>query len=326
MLKEIKNIALAIALVWIVPVLFFSLIKDDDIAVTEDKPQTLCSIDTTAPPEVERTIRVLKSDNTVEQMEIEDYVTCVVLREMPPEFEPEALKAQAVVARTYTLRRCLNSNNKHQNADVCVSPACCQGFYDKEEYLKDGGTEQLISKVEEAVLSTRSQVLLYNGELIDATYFSCSGGRTEDAVAVWGTDIPYLQSTDSPGEENAARFTDSAEFTLSEFAKLLQLDQENVSGKLIDSITYTRGGGVDEITISGKTFKGTDIRKLLGIRSTAFTIQKDGNSIVVTTKGFGHRVGMSQYGADAMAVKGSDYTEILNHYYKDVVLSEYSDN
>lgn len=321
-----KNLILAVVLAWVAPVIIFTIFWNEDTVVSEKIINEAVDTVSTTDHEIgKQTIRVLMDNNTVVQMDIEDYVVCVVLREMPAEFETEALKAQAVVARTYTLRRCAN-NSKHQNADICTSPSCCQGFYDKQTYVKDGGSEQLILKVEEAVYATKSQVLLYDGELIDATYFSCSGGRTEDAVAVWGTNIPYLQSTDSPGEESALRYTDTVEFSVSEFARLLELNKSDIAGNWIGNISYTKGGGVDKITLSGKSFKGTDIRTRLGIRSTAFTISINGDNIVITTKGFGHRVGMSQYGADAMALQGSSYKEILNHYYKDVVLSEYSGN
>lgn len=315
------NLIVAVVLAWIVPSVILSFYKKEDIGTEERQAETVCV--TTQTQTSTQDIRVLMDDGSVEQMDLETYVTCVVLREMPVEFEVEALKAQAVVARTYTLRRCRN-NTKHNNADVCVNPACCQGFYKKESYIQDGGTEILVRKVEDAVNATKSQVLIYEGDLIDATYFSCSGGRTEDALAVWGADIPYLQSTDSPGEENALRYTDTVTFSVKEFSQLLDLNPTVITEQFVSNISYTRGGGVDQITIGMKNFKGTELRQKLGIRSTAFTISITGDTITVTTKGFGHRVGMSQYGADAMALSGSNYKEILDHYYKDVTLTEYS--
>ena len=272
--------------------------------------------------EDDSTIPILMNDGTIQNMELDAYLICVVLKEMPASFENEALKAQAVVARTYTLRR-LVKGSKHDNAVVCVDSSCCQGFITQDDYLKKGGKRESLDKVIKAVTDTSGLVLVYGDELIDATYFSCSGGSTEDAVAVWGTDVPYLQATKSPGEEKAKYYVNTVTFSTKQFAKLLSIQPANSTSKWIESITYTDGGGIDRIKICGSTYKGTEIRKLLGLRSTSFVITIVGETVTVTTKGYGHRVGMSQYGADAMAVAGSDYEQILLHYYKGVKIVEY---
>ena len=137
-------------------------------------------------------------------------------------------------------------------------------------------------------------------------------------MAVWGTDYPYLRATDSPGEEGAAHYTDTVTFTVAEFAEKLGIAQVTLG-----NATYTAGGGVNTISIGGKEFKGTQVRTLLGLRSTAFTIELSGERVTVTTKGFGHRVGMSQYGADAMALEGKSYREILAHYYQGTALTHF---
>ncbi len=268
-------------------------------------------------------VSVLMDNGEIEQMELDKYLTRVVLREMPAEFDQEALKAQAVVARTYTLRR-IKTGGKHVGASVCTSSSCCQGYRTEQAFLEDGESAQLLEKVQKAVHETENQVLLYNGDLIEATYFSCSGGRTEDAVAVWGADIPYLQATDSPGEENANHYIDTVQFDTDEFMEILGVSADKGLEHCVQHITYTSGGGVDTITICGTEFSGTQVRSLLGLRSTSFVISIVGNRVTITTKGFGHRVGMSQYGAEAMAVAGSDYAEILVHYYKGTSLCEYS--
>ena len=143
---------------------------------------------------------------------------------------------------------------------------------------------------------------------------------------MWGEEIPYLQSVDSPGEEQAVHYTDSVQFTKQEFANRLHINPKEQLTTWFGNVTYTDGGGVDTIVIGGKTFKGTDLRKLLGLRSTAFTITAIGDSVHVTTKGFGHRVGMSQYGAEAMAVRGESYGQILFHYYPGTELTDYTQN
>ena len=266
-------------------------------------------------------VKLLKDDK-IEVMSLDTYVFGVVLAEMPADFELEALKAQAVVARTYTCKKM--ENPKHSNADVCIDSACCQAYMDEFSYLLAGGTNESLQKVRSAVKATQSEVLKYDGELIEATYFSCSGGKTEDAAEVWGADVPYLQAVSSPGEEKASHYTDTVKFTAKEFANMLDISSEGSPGKWVENITYTEGSGVQTIVIQGKIFTGTEIRQKLGLRSTAFVISIAGNSVTVTTKGFGHRVGMSQYGADAMAVQGSLYQDILYHYYTGVTLSNLS--
>ena len=278
-----------------------------------------------APPKAEdadRMIAVLDRDGMVREIAEDAYLRSVILCEMPAEFELEALKAQAVVARTYALRR-VNDSTKHTNAAVCMDPSCCQGYKSVEDYLSQGGKVSDVEKIERAVSETKNMVLTYNGKLIEATYFSCSGGHTEDALAVWGTDIPYLRAIPSPGEEHAARYTDTATFTTAEFAKKLGCNMPENTNNLVDNVAYTAGGGVETLNICGKKFTGTAVRQCLGLRSTAFAITAVGDSVTVTTKGFGHRVGMSQYGADAMAAAGSSFDEILLYYYRGVTLSRY---
>lgn len=258
-----------------------------------------------------KSLYVLLADGMTQEMALEDYILGVVLAEMPASFEIEALKAQAVVARTYTLR-----GKRHGSIDICTDPACCQAYCAPENYK---GSVTALQKVESAVQQTAGMIVTYEGKPIEATYFSCSGGRTEDAVAVWGQSVPYLQAVDSPGEEKASVYLNTTFMTASEFSQAfggLSGSPNNWIGK----ITYTNGGGVETIQIGGKSYKGTQVRKLLGLRSTAFAITIVGSSVTITTKGNGHRVGMSQYGADAMALSGKDYEAILAHYYPGTAL------
>ena len=193
----------------------------------------------------------------------------------------------------------------------------------RDDYLQRGWSEKYIQRVCQAVRETAGQVLLYDGKLIRATYFSCSGGYTEDAVAVWGRDYPYLQSVKSPGEEETVYYTDTKEFTLEDFQDALGVSLDGQPHTWFGQITYTLGGGVDTVQIGGVTYRGTTLRSLLSLRSTVFQIVVREASILFETKGYGHRVGMSQYGADAMAMEGYDYRQILSHYYLDTVLSDY---
>lgn len=226
--------------------------------------------------------------------------------------------AQAVVARTYTLRR--QQGTKHDGGAVCTDPSCCQAYCTEEDYLAAGNSEERLSKVTKAVFDTGYNVLLYEGSLIEATYFSCAGDRTEAAVEVWGSDVPYLQSVESPGEEISGHYVDSVTFSTEEFMNLLDRKLSAAPESWIGNISYTTGGGVDTIEIAGETYRGTELRQRLGLRSTVFRITAIGDTVTVTTKGYGHRVGMSQYGAQAMALQGADHAEILSHYYPGTVL------
>lgn len=284
------------------------------------------TLEESSPEQEEQTssilLPVLLKDGSVEHMDIDTYLTAVVLREMPADFEVEALKAQAIVARTYALKR-FTVGGKHTENAVCTDSSCCQGYCSVDDYLSSGGSRDAVEKVRNAVLSTTGLVLTYQNTLIDATYFSCSGGKTEDAKAVWGSDVPYLQSVESPGEEKAKHYTDTVTFKDTEFASLLGEKLIGAAGTWLEEVTYTDGGGVATIRICGKTYQGTTIRQRLGLRSTAFIITAVGNTITVTTKGFGHRVGMSQYGADAMAVGGNTCEQILAHYYQGTQIVPY---
>ena len=285
----------------------------------QTQPQILAE-ETTAPETVELPMLLRKSDGSVEEMEMDAYLVGVVLAEMPTSFEPEALKAQSVVARTYT-QKAYVSGGKHGDGSVCSRPSCCQAYISESDYLAQGGTQEGVDKVRSAVAATTGCVLTYEGELIAATYFSCSGGSTEDAAAVWGTDFPYLQAVSSPGEENAAHYTDTVTFTAQQFQNALGTSLSGSPSSWFGTVTYTEGGGVATMMIGDESYKGTELRLLLGLRSTAFTVSAGTNEITVTTRGYGHRVGMSQYGADAMAVTGSSYEEILSYYYQGTELT-----
>lgn len=257
------------------------------------------------------TIPIIDQDGTKTYMDLEAYVTGVLLAEMPAEFHQEALKAQSVAARTYTWKA-KTTGGKHGDGSICTDSVCCQAFLPEETYLSYGGSPENIEKVRNAVQSTSSIVLTYDGKLIEATYFSSSGGITEAALAVWGTDYPYLQSVSSPEEDEHLR---SISYSIEEFQDRLGKSFTEDPAEWIDSVEYTEGGGVAVMEICGEHYTGTQLRNLLGLRSTAFDIHADNQTVTITTKGYGHRVGMSQYGAEAMAKAGNSWQQILQHYY-----------
>lgn len=293
--------------------------REEPFALQETTSETAAQ-ESAAPESVVLPMLLRHTDGSVEEMDMDTYLVGVVLAEMPASFEEEALKAQAVVARTYT-QKIYTTGGKHGDSSICTQPSCCQAYVTEADYLAKGGTEENIERIRSAVNATSGYVLTYGGALIEATYFSCSGGATEDAAAVWGTDYPYLRSVESPGEENAAHYTDTVTFTAREFQSALGISLAGEPSAWFGAVTHTAGGGVDTMVIGGETYQGTRLRTLLGLRSTAFEITAEGDTITVTTKGYGHRVGMSQYGADAMAVTGSTYAEILAYYYQGTELT-----
>lgn len=260
-------------------------------------------------------VKVLTEDG-VRKMDIEEYLVGVLLKEMPADFEFEAVKAQAVAARTYTLYRAQNGS-KHADADVCIYANCCQGYTSPVDYVSDSGSSLTVFKMCDAVKATEGEVLLYDNRLIESTYFSSSGGKTEDALEVWGTAVPYLQSVESDEKDTIIK----EEINNDDFCRALGLENGDI---YIGTITYTKGGGIAKVVINGVTFTGKDLRHRLGLRSTKVTLSTADEKVQVITNGNGHRVGMSQYGADAMAVGGSDYRQILTHYYSGVTIQPYT--
>ena len=259
-------------------------------------------------------IIVLTEGGTI-SMNMQEYLTGVLLCEMPSDFEVEALKAQAVAARTFVLYRKENGS-KHPDADICTSASCCQGYLTPESYILAGGNTMTVLRMHDAVCATGEEVLLYDGSIIEATYFSSSGGRTEDAQAVWGSAVPYLKSVNSDEQDT----TYTSEMDKRDFCTALGLQAGEVH---IDEPKYTQGGGIAEVNINGEDFTGLELRRRLRLRSTQISFYVGKEKVQIVTNGYGHRVGMSQYGADAMAVAGNDYRQILTHYYSGVTIGDW---
>ena len=257
---------------------------------------------------------VLDHDGSTQKIELENYVTGVLLGEVSAEFNIEALKAQAVATRTYTLYS-TDVLKKHSSGALCKDSHCCQAYCDQETYFDNGGTEQGLERIMAAVEETAGEVLRYGNDLICATYFACSGGQTEDAQEVWGVSYPYLKSVESQGEESSGFFSHNLTMTKSELQKKLGVQLKGEPSSWFGFVKYTVGGGVDLMRIGGKLYTGVELRNLLSLRSTVIIINATDNEIEIKTKGYGHRVGMSQHGANAMASRGDLYREILAHYY-----------
>lgn len=279
------------------------------------------------------TLRVLAGD-TVEEMTLGDYLQGVLRAEMPASFEEEALKAQAVAARTYTLYKIETGGNHGETADICTDSTCCQAYLDGEKAASNWGekAELYEAKIDNAVAATDSQTILYDGQPILAVFHSSSAGMTRSAGEVWTSDLPYLQSVEAQEDpETIPNYYSRAEFTAQEFkerflAKHPEADLSGDCGGWIKHITIAEAHNVDTVTVGGVTLRGTELRGILGLRSASFEVEaKDGKLIFYVT-GFGHGVGLSQYGANEMAKEGSGYLDILNHYYTGVTVTSYTPN
>ncbi len=254
--------------------------------------------------------------NVIEKIPLENYVMGVLSGEMPTTFPMEALKAQAVAARTYVLRKIEYAKN--QEYDV-VDTVTNQVYYSNGELKERWKTEynEKINLIQKAVLETKGEYLTYQGQIVNAFFFSTSTGYTENCEEVFQENLPYLRSVKSDWEKDISPvFEDSKTFTIQEFYEKLNLDSNSNFSIQVTKTTST--GRVKEIQINGKLFLASDVTKALGLRSSFFEITKNDNQIIVHTKGFGHGVGMSQYGAYGMAKNGSNYQEILKYYYQGV--------
>lgn len=265
------------------------------------------------------------------EMNIEDYIKGVVAAEVPALFEEEALKAQAIAARTFASANLKDFGGggckNYPGADVC-STVHCQAWISKEDRFKNWGADNAVSlwnRISNAVESTKGMVLVYNGELAKyIKYHSTSGGKTEDSVNVFNSKIPYLVSVESPGEELSPKYSTNVVIRREEFIKKMdelspkiKLSNDNL-GAQIKIMDRTEGSRVKNIKIGDKTFTGIDIRWAFLLNSADFTVKVDTKYVTFNVRGNGHGVGLSQYGANAMAKEGKKYDEILKHYYQGI--------
>ncbi len=260
---------------------------------------------------------------------LETYALHVAAGEMPASFPAEALKAQAVAARTYTAYHMLHGGcRSHDDADVCTSSACCQAYCTDQEMRDKWGRdyEENLAKFTDAATDTAGEVLLYDGEPIEALYHSASGGRTENAEDVYSAAVPYLRSVMSTAESGTARLTGEKRWTKAAFCALINEkwpDARLAKGKLasqLEIVDAAESGRVQSLRLGGVTVTGRQARGALGLDSALFTFAFTDAEVIFSTKGFGHGVGMSQTGANAMALGGKTYREILLYYYTDVTL------
>ncbi len=268
-----------------------------------------------------------KSTKKVENIKLDEYLYGVVSAEMPASFEKEALKAQAVVARTYTLYKIVNNNKKHDKADICDDPGCCQAWISKNDRVSKWdkeNREEYWKKIVEAVNDTQGKIVTYNGKPINAFFHANSGGATEAPVNVWGgTGLPYLQTVTTAGEDAYSQYNSKVSITKKEFESKIKEEHSDfkINYKEKDCIKieeYTEGNRVKTIKIGNLKLSGVEIRSIFNLRSANFKVSLDEKNIKFEVLGYGHGVGMSQTGADSLAKSGKNYEDIIHHYYKNV--------
>lgn len=267
----------------------------------------------------------ITKEDKVTEMTKGQYLREVVSAEMPASFEMEALKAQAVAARSYLSAR-MNAYKKdgnppeHKGADICTDPAHCKAWISESERKNLWGDEadKNWDKISRAVSETSGEVIYYGDEVISAVFFSTSSGKTENSKDVWGGDRAYLVSVESPGEENAPNFKSEKTISVDELKRVISenIEGADFSNGVFGDIVRSDAGGIITITLGGIPVKGTLFRTMFDLKSTNVNITVENNNVHFDVTGYGHGVGMSQYGANAMARRGADYKTILCHYYQ----------
>lgn len=320
------------AFVYLLPLFTVGTVKEGEAPQNDTEPQAEQSEKEGFDAKTEVT---LWNGSDVVKLPLDRYLRGVVAAEMPASFPEEALKAQALAARTYTVYQ-LSLYEKgraipesHHGAQLCTDHTHCKAYCETEsEADKKWGKDAdfYLDKIGKAVDDTCGIIATYKGEPIAAVFHSTSSQRTESAAAVWGNDTPYLVSVESPGSESSPRFKGEVKITQEDFkAKMLdtypEMDFSQPPEKWFKASERSEAGGIIEVTVGGVRVKGTWLRQVLGLQSTNFTYSVNGDELIFATTGYGHGVGMSQYGAKALAEQGKTYDEIIKWYYTGVELT-----
>lgn len=271
-----------------------------------------------------------KDSNKVEEVNLDEYIACVVSAEMPVSYDIEALKAQAIVARTYTIYK-ITTSKKHHNADICDKSTCCQAWISKEDRLKKWKEEEANknwNKILEAVNVTVGRIITYKEEPINAFFHANSGGKTQVPFYVWGgSGYPYLQVVETAGEENYSQYKSEVEFTQKEFEEKIKKEHKDFKidykeKACINIEERDDSNRVVTVKLGNLKLSGVETRTLLGLRSANFKVKIEGDNIKFSVIGYGHGVGMSQTGADSLAKQGKTHEEIIKHFYTGVQITE----
>ena len=291
----------------------------------EASPAAEIQTQTQPAPAAAETIRVLLADGQAREMDMQDYLTGVVAAEMPAAFEPEALKAQAVAARTFALY--CAQGHKHTTADVCTDFACCQAWQSQEEQEAKWGEnyDRYATKIRAAIQETAGEYLSFEGKPVFAAFHASSAGATEASGEIWNP-VPYLVSVSSPETaQTVPNYVSSVDCAALDFRDVIlsghpEADFTGEESQWIGEVSRDESGRVKTAVLGDVALSGTELRKLFSLRSTAFDLSYSNGRFLFTVTGNGHGVGMSQYGAQVMAQEGAGYTEILAHYYPGTTL------
>ena len=269
--------------------------------------------------------------DTVQEMTLGDYLWGVVAAEMPANFEEEALKAQAVAARTYTVYKLLHPTDAHE-ADLCDDTGCCQAWMSREDRLAKWGSdgEALADKITRAVTETDGMAVCYGGEPIQAVFHAASDGTTRSAQEVWGTEVAYLQSVSSPEGEEVPNYYSTVQVSAGDFSSVLTAaglgcDLSGPVESWIGEVRYDEAGLSEAVVIGGAEVPTATLRTLFSLRSSSLTLEAAGDTVTFYVTGYGHGVGMSQYGANALAGQGKGWQEILTWYYSGTAVENLAD-
>lgn len=331
MKKLVFYLLLFICMVFLIPILFTTGFKEKEI-ISMTPPKEQEKVENNYDYKTYNTIKLLHTKtNEIEEVKLDDYLYHVVSAEMPADFNEEALKAQAVVARTYTIYKIVNNQKKHGDADICDSAACCQAWISKEDRLAKWQEELRQTnwdKIVRAVDTTQGKIITYEGNPINAFFHSNSGGTTEIPLNVWGgSGYPYLQSVQTAGEEEYSQYRSEVVLTKQEFMdkikeKHTNLEIDFTQDNCIQIKEKTDGNRVKTLKVGNLELAGVEIRSLLGLRSANFEFRIEQDNIIFQVVGYGHGVGMSQTGADALAKQGQNYEQIIKHFYIGVEITQ----
>ena len=299
-----KNKILLLIIIILIPLAVISFFNKETNFLTSQTKEKDSFVEKSTPIYVK-----LNQNGVLKNIELEEYLIGVVSAEMPASFQMEALKAQAVAARTYAYKKILNNL-------TLTGTTSDQAYITEEEMQKKWGKsfEQYYQKIKDAVQSTQNLIITYNNQPINAYYFSMSNGQTESALTVFQENSPYLVSVPSTWEQDNSGYIQTTEFTPKQICQLIYQNCSTITYQT----TYSDNSRLEKITINEVTYSGIEFRQLLQLRSTAIKISQNSSKVIITTEGYGHGVGMSQYGANGMAQDGKNYDEIIKYYYQGV--------
>jgi len=319
--KLIIYLFFIILLIFLLPIIFTNNIEEVGVEQSEERPYDYGSLST---------IKLLHTEaKNIEELGLDEYLYGVLSAEIPATYDEEALKAQAIVARTYTIYQ-VKTRDNHENADICDSFLCCQAWMSKENRFarwEDGKENEYWYKILDAVNSTKGKYITYLDEPINALFHSNSGGMTEIPINVWGGEYPYFQVVETSGEDIYSSYKSEVEISKDE---IIQKMIEKYSGfkinfsapDCIKILELNESNRVKKIQIGNTVVSGVEARNIFGLKSANFKTEISNNTIKFSVIGYGHGVGLSQSGSDALAKSGMNCSEIIKHYYKNVEISE----